>query len=181
MANDGMNLAPVQEVAIDGPVAQQILVHLVEEKTTLEAMLKAVRDVHHALIHLDDHSLKQSLEIEARELNSSLAIQQRRLQLQGELASVLHLAPQEITLNRLVTMMSGALRESTDQIWKSLIEMANEIDRLNRQNAALIGQSLSIVRGVIERLSGVSGVGESYDASGGRADTHVGPLLQWGA
>jgi hypothetical protein len=77
-------------------------------------------------------------------------------------------------------MTSGSLRESVESIWRSLSAMAAEMDVLNRQNAAMIGQSLSIARGVVERLTGVSAVGESYNAAGGRAETYVGPLIQWG-
>ena len=181
MAIQGMNQAPTQEIAIVGPVAEQLLSHLGDEKETLAAMLQAVRDVHHALINLDDAALQESLQAEARELSSSIAIQSRRLRLQNEFANILHIAPQEVTLNRLVSMTTGSLRESIEQIWQSLLEMAKEVDRLNRQNAALIGQSLAIIRGVVERLAGVSGVGESYNAVGARSGTHVGPLLQWGA
>jgi hypothetical protein len=171
----------VAEQAIAGPAAEQLLNHLCEEKANLEAMLAAVRDVHHALLHLDDGALQQSLENEARQLSTGLAIQSRRQQVQCELATVLHLDPTEVTLDCLVKMTSGSVRESIEKAWTPLIEMAGEVDRLNRQNAALIGQSLSIIRGVVGRLMGVSGVGESYSAKGARAGTHVGSILQWGA
>lgn len=181
MAQNGMNKAAVGEIAIPNPVAAQILSHLGEEQATLQAMLQAVRDVHQALTHLDDGALQTCLEAEARELSSSLAIQSRRLQLQDQLASVLRVRPADVTMNRLVMITSGSLQESIEQIWRSMIEMAAEVDRLNRQNAAIIGQSLAIVRGVVERLTGVSGVNESYNAVGSRAETHVGSILQWGA
>lgn len=181
MTKLSMTASVKSQVEIAGPVAEQLLVHLGDESETLAAMLSAVREVHHALMNLDDESLQKSLEVEARELSASIAIQQRRLQLQTELAAVLHVAPQEVTLRRLITLTSGSVREAIDRVWRSLLEMAAEVDRLNRQNAAMIGQSLSIVRGVVERITGVAAPGESYNAGGVRTDTHVGPLIQWGA
>ena len=181
MSKSSTTTASNQDIKIAGPIAEQLLDHLRDENAALAAMLGAVRDVHQALMHLDDEALQRSLAAEARELSSSVAIQQRRQKLQTELAEVLHVAPQEITLRRLANLTTGSVRESLDGAWRSLTEMATEVDRLNRQNAAMIGQSLSIVRGVIERITGMAAVGESYDASGGRAESHVGPLVQWGA
>ncbi len=181
MSKESMTPSSAQEMKIVGPVAEQLLSHLGDESATLAAMLTAVREVHHALIHLDDGALQKSLEAEARELSSSLEIQKRRLQLQADLANVLNMPPQEVTLRRLVTMTSGSLCETIQRVWRSLAEMAAEVDRLNRQNAAMISQSLAIVRGVVERLTGAAAVGESYNAVGVRADTHVGPIIQWGA
>jgi hypothetical protein len=172
--------SPAQSVNIAGPVAEQLLSHLGDEKESLAAMLTAVRDVHVALRDLNDEALRKSLEAEARELSSSLTIQQRRRELQLNLAPILQIPPQEVTLRRLISATSGSVRESVELIWRSLTEMATEMDRLNRQNAAMIGLSMTIARGVIERLTGVTAVGESYNAIGGRAETHVGPLIQWG-
>lgn len=165
---------------IAGPIVEQIIAHLKDEKASLEAMLTAVRDVHDALIHLNDDSLRKSLEAEARELISNAAIQQRRHQMQAELASFLQIDPRDVTLRRLVGATTGSARVEIELIWQSLKEMAVELERLNRLNAAMIGQSLAIARGVIEQVTGVTAVGESYDASGARAETHVGPLMQWG-
>lgn len=162
-------------------VTQQLLKHLESESATLAAMLNAVRDVHHSLKNLDDAALQRALEAEARELASSISMQQRRQSFQAELASLLRKDPQDVTVRSLIPLTTGTLREKVEQIWHSLSEMAAEVDRLNRQNSAMISQSLAIARGVVERLTGVSGAGESYTAVGARADSHVGPLVQWGA
>ncbi len=180
MTNESLNLTSAPDATIDGPAAEQLLSYLGDEATSLAAMLNAVREVHQALMVLDDNALKASLVVEARELSSNVEIQSRRRQFQNELATVLQVAPGEVTLRRLAMATSGTLRESIERIRRSLSEMATELDRLNRQNAAMIGQSLAIARGVVERLTGTSASQESYDAVGGRAKTHVGPLIQWG-
>lgn len=168
-------------VAIVGPVADQLLAHLENERQSLEAMLSAIRNVHAALRDLNDEVLQSSLEAEARELAAGVALQERRRRLQGELGAKLRIPPQEITLRRLITLSSGSVRNSIERIWRSLSDMAAETDRLNKQNAVMIGQSLAVARGVVERITGASGTNESYGASGTRTETHVGPLIQWGA
>ena len=177
--NEAINLAG--RTAIEGPIAERVLDHLNQENNTLAAMLDAIRGVHVALRDLDDEALQKSLEAESRELTTNVAIQERRRELQFELAPLLNLPPQDVTIRRLTAATSGNARDSIESIWHSLTEMTTEIDRLNRQNAAMIGQSLMIARNVIEQLAGVAGVGESYNAVGVRSESHVGPLIQWGA
>lgn len=180
MTNESLKMSSSAQVEIDSPLADLLLDHLSAEKSSLTAMLTAVRDVHYALLVLDDEALKRSLEAESRELNSNTSLQARRRQVQSELAARLQLDPQEITLRRLAKITSGPLQDSINQVLNSLAEMAAEVDRLNRQNAAMIGQSLAVARGVIEQLTGSVATSESYNSIGGRAETHVGPLMQWG-
>lgn len=166
---------------IDGTVAERVLEHLNGESAALAAMLDAVRGVHVAIRDLDDEALRTSLEAEARELSTTVSIQERRRELQRELAPVFRIDPQEVTMRHLLAATSGQARNSIESVRESLREMATEVDRLNRQNAAMIGQSLAIARNVVEQLTGASGVSESYNAIGSRSDAHVGPLVQWGA
>ena len=175
------NPMPETVVAIVGPIADQLLAHLETEQSSLEAMLNAIRGVHAALRDLNDQALQSSLEAEARELASGVALQERRHRLQHEFAARLHIRPEEVTLRRLVTLATGSVRDSIERVWHSLSEMAAETERLNRQNAAMISHSLSIARSVVEQITGVTGMGESYGATGVRTETHVGPLMQWGA
>ena len=181
MAERNQALVSANRTTIEGPIAERVLDHLNHENDTLSAMLDAIRGVHVALRDLDDEALQISLEAESRELTTNVAIQERRRELQFELAPLLNVSPQDVTLRRLSAATSGNARDSIMSIWRSLSEMATEIDRLNRQNAAMIGQSLAIARNVLEQIAGVSGAGESYSATGTRAESHVGPLMQWGA
>lgn len=166
---------------IDEHTANRLLQHLTAESDALLAMLNAVRDVHNALKDLDDDALYRSLDVEARELSLSAEMQERRHRLQRELAQLLMVQPQEVTLRRLVQLTTGTARASIEHVWRRLVEMAAEVERLNRQNAAMIAQSLSIARGVLGRLTGSAITNESYNAGGGRAETHTGPVIQWGA
>lgn len=177
----GNEILKLNRAAIDEQVAEQLLRHLTAEIEALTAMLNAVRNVHTALRDLDDDALYESLDVEARELAASAAIQERRHRLQNDLARLLSLQPHEVTIRRLVDLTTGTVRQSIEAAWTQLSLMASEIERLNRQNAAMIEQSLSIARGVLSRLTGGGAVNESYTAVGGRAETRTGPVIQWGA
>ena len=168
-------------VYIEGEMAEQLIAHLKAEQSTLAAMLNAVRQVHEALRKFDEEALEKSLEDEARQLACSIDLQKRRCQLQDSIADEFQLPSKDVTVRRLTSMTHGAVRDSIERIWNSLSQMAKEVEQLNHQNAAMINQSISIARGIVERLTGVSGVGESYNAGGARSESHVGPLIQWGA
>lgn len=180
MSEQLLDQAAVRDSKMVGVVEDQLLRHLQDEQTSLTSLLGAVRDVNQALKSLDDEALRISLEAEVRELSLNASMQQRRRRLRDELAIALQMNPVDVTLRHLVTMTSGSIRDSIEQIWRSLLEMSREMEWLNRQNAAMIGQSLSIARGVIERLTGVTAVSESYNSVGARTEAHVGPMIQWG-
>src|SRR5665213_4580032 len=107
MATKQAHPAPIETATIDGQFAERLLNHLGDETATFAAMLDAVRGVHTALQKLDDDLLGESLEAERRELVSILSLQQRRQELQQQLAPQLNLAPQEVTLRRLIRATSG--------------------------------------------------------------------------
>jgi flagellar biosynthesis/type III secretory pathway chaperone len=180
MSIDTSNGELIVSEKLSGQVAERLLQHLDAETSTFTAMLAAVRGVHEAMVKLDNELLKESLAAEIRELDSVLTLQQKRSDLRDELARVLENGPDDITLRRLVSFTTGSLRESIEQVWKSLSTMASELQRLNRLNAAMIGQSMAIARGVVERLTGTQATSESYSADGSRSTSHVGSIVQWG-
>ena len=71
-------------------------------------------------------------------------------------------------------------REQALQVRNRLTEMSTELARLNRQNAAMIRQSLDLTRGIIGELTGHGPHFDSYNASGKSETGHVGPVMQWG-
>ena len=180
MATENLTSVNVSAGPIAGPFADHLLAHLLDEETSLTAMLQAVRAVHSALRQLNDETLRQAIEDESRVLKTADSLQQRRSQLRSELSAVLGVPAEETTLRHVISATTGSLREAIERCRQSLAEMAAEMDRLNRQNAAMIQQSLSITHGILERLTGTAAVGESYDAHGGREEAHVGSLVQWG-
>lgn len=165
---------------LDGPVAELLLSHLSAEESSLAAMLHAVQNVHNALRHLNDDQLREALEEESLAIAGASELQQQRWDLRVALAAALGIERDEATLGRVLTVATGALREGVARFRKSLAEMSTELERLNRQNGAMIRQSLSLTRGIIGRLTGQRTAGDTYNAEGNRDEVHVGSLVQWG-
>ena len=161
-------------------LAELLLSHLSAEESSLAAMLHAVQNVHNALRHLNDDQLREALEEESLAIAGASELQQQRWDLRVALAAALGVERDEATLGRVLTVATGALREGVARFRKSLAEMSTELERLNRQNGAMIRQSLSLTRGIIGRLTGQRTAGDTYNAEGNRDEVHVGSLVQWG-
>jgi hypothetical protein len=169
-----------QSDSIDDALAGRVSQHLVNEEQTLVAVLEAVRELHLSLRELDGDKLAKALEVETAALRDAEAQQGQRQQFRQEVARELGIAPQDFTLGKLVPRTTGKLQETIVGSRERLSAMSTEVDRLNRQNAAMIQQSLMLMRGIVSRLTRTAGASESYNAGGGRDEAHVGSLLQWG-
>jgi hypothetical protein len=161
-------------------LAQRVQRHLSDEEQTLVAVLEAVQQLHHSLRHLDGEALATALQNESAALRAAEGMQSRRQQIRMEAASELGVSPEDFTLGLLATRTTGELQASIVASRQTLTEMSAEMDRLNRQNAAMIQQSMSLMRGIVGRLTGTAASGESYNAGGAREEAHVGSLMQWG-
>lgn len=154
--------------------------HLNDEESSLSAILQAVRGVHAALRLLNENDLRQWLEFEAIILQAAEGVKQRRHELRDLLAQALNILPEEVTLSRIIVATEGSLRGRIERKRKTLAEMSAEMDRLNRQNAAMIRQSSELMQSIIGRLTGVTVVGGSYNAHGGMDVPPPKSLVQWG-
>ncbi|MBS0203082.1 MAG: flagellar export chaperone FlgN [Planctomycetes bacterium] len=161
-------------------LAERVKRHLTEEERTLIAVLESVRDLHQSLRQLDGEALTLALQNETAALREAEGLQRQRLAFRTETAGAFGLSPHEVTLSALATKTSGALQASVVETRQKLADMSEEMDRLNRQNAAMIQQSLLLMRGIVGHLTGTTFSGESYNAGGAREEAHVGPLVQWG-
>lgn len=166
--------------AISNVLAERVTQHLNDEERNLVAVLDAVRDLHQSLRELDGEALAQALQSETIALRDAEILQPQRKQIRDEAARELGLTSQEFTLGVLVQKTTGSLRATVAESRQKLTEMSVELDRLNRQNAAMIQQSLMLIRGIVSRLTRTAGSGESYNAGGIREEAHVGSLVQWG-
>jgi GTP1/Obg family GTP-binding protein len=168
------------ELQISAGLAERVQEHLSDEERNLVSVLEAVRQLHQSLRDLDGEALAQALQHESTALRDAEAMQQQRQQIRNDAARELGLDPNQCTLGLLARTTSGRLQSSIVESRDKLTSLSAEMDRLNRQNAAMIQQSLMLMRGIVGRLTGTVASGESYNASGGRADAHVGSLVQWG-
>ncbi len=168
------------ESTITGGLAERVQSHLGDEERTLQSVLEAVRDLHQSLRQLDGEALALALRNETAALQAAEHLQRQRQQIRNEAASELGLAPNEFSLGLLARKTSGNLQTVVLNSRQKLADMSTEMDRLNRQNAAMIQQSLMLMRGIVGRLTGTAAPAESYNAGGVREEAHVGSLVQWG-
>lgn len=164
---------------ISAPLAERVQQHLNDEEESLVSVLEAVRALHQSLRELDGEALSQALQCEAEALRDAEGLQQRRQQIRADAAGELGVKPQDLTLGLLAEQATGELQTSLVESRQKLASMSAEMDRLNRQNAAMIQQSLTLMRGIVNRLTRTVAA-DSYNAGGVRDEPHVGSLVQWG-
>jgi hypothetical protein len=173
-------VASGMDSTITDALAARVQRHLDDEERTLTALLAAVRQLHESLRYVDGEALTEALRSETEALREAERLRPQRQQIRDAAARELGFAPQEFTLGLLVQKTAGNLRAAIAASRQKLTGMSAEMDRLNRLNAAMIQQSLMLIRGTVERLTGTAASGESYGADGSRDETHAGPLVHWG-
>lgn len=158
----------------------RIRAHLQDEEQTLAVLLLSVREIRQALIARDGERLTRALESEADSLQLGEFMREKRTAFRRELAEQLRVAPEEITLSRLDGCVSESSRGELSATRQRLREMSEELARLNRQNAAMIQQTLDLTERIVGQLTGNGPHFTSYNAHGESEATNVGPVLQWG-
>ena len=161
-------------------VDARIIAHLREEEQTLAVLLVAVREIRHALLNRDGERLTQALQSEADSFQMGELMRDKRNKLRQQLAEWLPAAAEDVTLSSLERAVSAETRGELAKCRQRLQEMSDELLRLNRQNAAMIQQTLELTARIVGQLTGGGPHFTSYNAIGQSESAHVGPVLQWG-
>ena len=170
----------VDAVPLSGQMTERVLQHLREEEAALVGMLESVQAVRQSLISRDDEALTKSLAQEGQHLQRAEEIRERRQHLRGEIAAELGISAEHVTLHKLCECTLGELCADITRFRQRLAEMSAEVSRLNRQNAALIRQSLDITTAILGQLTGTPPDADCYNAAGVREETRFGSVVQWG-
>ncbi|TXT27399.1 MAG: hypothetical protein FD138_2756 [Planctomycetota bacterium] len=158
----------------------RIISHLRDEEQTLAILLVAVREIRQALLNRDGERLTQALEAEADSFQMGEVMRDKRATLRQDMAARLHIAPEAVTLSRLERCVSAEASGELEKCRQRLQQMSDELLRLNRQNAAMIQQTLDLTERIVSQLTGGGPHFTSYSATGQSESPHVGPVLQWG-
>ena len=156
------------------------LSHLRDEEQTLAVLLVAVREIRQALLTRDGERLTQALQAEADSFQMGEAMRDRRVAFRQGLAERLQVAPADVTLSFLETCVSAEARSELTKCRQRLEEMTEELLRLNRQNGAMIQQTLDLTERLVGQLTGGGPHFSGYNATGQSEASHTGPVLQWG-
>lgn len=160
----------------DAPLTE----HLRDEEQTLAILLVAVREIRQALLNRDGERLTQALQAEADSFQMGAEMRERRVVFRQQMAERLQIDPAEVTFSRLEGCVSEETRGELAKIRKRLEEMSDELLRLNRQNAAMIQQTLDLTERIVGSLTGSGPHFTGYNATGRSETTHSGPVVQWG-
>ncbi len=161
-------------------VDARIIAHLREEEQTLAVLLVAVREIRLALLNRDGERLTQALQAEVDSFQMGELMRGKRAALRQQLAERLQESAEEITLSSLERVVSAETRGELAKCRQRLQEMSDELMRLNRQNAAMIQQTLDLTERIVGQLTGSGPHFTSYNSTGQTESAHVGPVLQWG-
>ncbi len=169
-----------EQITISTEQETQIISHMRDEERTLAILLVTVREIRQALLNRDGERLTQALEAEANSFRQGEVMRDRRVTLRQDMAARLNITPEEVTLSRLDGCVSANARGELARCRQRLHEMSEELFRLNRQNGAMIQQTLDLTERIVGQLTGGGPHFASYNATGQSESPHVGPVLQWG-
>ncbi len=160
-------------------ISDRVLSHLREEEQTLAVLLLAVGEIRQALFTRDGERLTQALQAEADSYQIGEAMREKRVTFREEMATLLQIAPEEVTLSRIDRCVPDEARHEVSASRQRLQEMSDELLRLNRQNAAMIQQTLQLTERIVSQLTGGPHF-TSYNANGRNEPAHVSSVLHWG-
>lgn len=161
-----------------GALALACLAHMQQEEAMLTETLESLRQVRAALLSGDLDSLKIALERQTRIAHASAELRERRAGLRREMSTVLGVPPRDVTLLRFA---SGLPRDITDHLIgcrERLRTMAAEVDRVNRANAALVGQSLDFLERFLTEITDGDPGGAGYTARGASREPALGSIIE---
>lgn len=154
--------------------------HLREEEQLLATLLMAAREIRQALRKRDGESLSQALEFESNTIRSAETVFQKRKNLRTEMSQCLNVDPCEVTLSGIEELLAEEDRRELRKCRDRLQQMSDELLRINRQNSAMIQQTLDLTQRIVGELTGGGPHFTSYSATGQSESPQLGPVLQWG-
>lgn len=161
-----------------GSLSLACLAHLQQEEAMLAETLDSLQEVRGALRGGGLEALRRALDRQARIAEASSELRARRAALRREMAGALGIAPRDVTLSRLAARLPADVATHLTGCRDRLNRMAAEVDRLNRANAALVGQSLEFLERFLTEITDGDSVGAGYGASGALRAPAIGSLIE---
>jgi hypothetical protein len=158
-------------------LAQVYLKHLDEERVVLETTLRALHQIRVALVHGGAMALNRALEEQAEPVRAGARLADRREDLRRELAVLLGIAPEAVTLQGLADLCPPNIRARLLEIRARLHQLAAEVDVVNRGNAVLVNHSLGFLEQLLSGITGSAGSGKRYGPAGAYQQPAWGSLV----
>jgi hypothetical protein len=171
-----------QEFGLTGPAATKLSLacvsHMQQEEAMLAETLDSLRQIRSALRDGGLDSLKAALDRQARIAHASAELRDRRADLRRAMSAALGVSPREVTLMNLAARLPRDIAAHLTGCRDRLNDMAAEIDRLNRANAALVGQSLEFLERFLTEITDGDPGGAGYSSSGATREPVLGSLIE---
>jgi hypothetical protein len=142
------------------------LAHMEQEEAMLGATLDSLRQVRAALLGGDLTALERALDCQVHTARAAGELKMRRVELRKQLGSGLGLDPQSVTLQEVAARVPTDHGQRLARCRERLHQMAAEVDRLNRGNAALVQHSVDFLHQFLVSVTGGEPVGDRYRPSG---------------
>jgi hypothetical protein len=144
----------------------------------LAETLDSLQEVRTALRGGGLEALRSALDRQAHIAVASSELGTRRAALRREMAGALGIAPGDVTLSRLAARLPADVATHLTACRDRLNRMAAEVDRVNRANAALVGQALEFLERFLTEITDGECLGAGYAASGALRAPTVGSLIE---
>ncbi len=144
----------------------EFLGYLEQEEEQLDAMLESLAEVRTALLKNDLEALSTALERQAEAVHQTERVRARRGIVLRGMADRLHVDADGMTLRKVAESLPTETASWLEESRSRLREKAQEVERLNRANAAMVFQAVDVTRQVLSELTSSGPAPEVYNASG---------------
>ena len=147
-------------------LVMRCLAHLEKEEAMLQTTKELVQQIREALIRRDQALLQELLEGQQRAAEVSQGLYAARLKMCREIAHTFAVPLETASVGFLAGRVTGSLQQRLLSCRRRLTRAAEQVDILNRGNAALASQTMNLLFGVLHRLTGVSPQPSCYERDG---------------
>jgi hypothetical protein len=154
------------------------LAHMQQEEAMLAETLESLEQVRTALRGGGIDALKDALDRQTRIAHASAELRDRRAKLRRQMSAVLGVAPHVVTIKMLAARLPGEAGARLASCRDRLNEMAARVDRVNRANAALVGQSLDFLERFFIEITGGERDGTGYGPAGDTREPALGSIIE---
>ena len=127
-------------------LVEELISVLEEEKSVYESLLQCAESKRQILIDADVPALEQLTATEQNDADTLVQMSNRQLQLLQDIATVLGKAKEDITVTKIIGYLESQpeVRDRLKIARDGLLSVAEEVNRLNQMNEALLKQALEL-------------------------------------
>ncbi len=154
------------------------LKHLRREEEVLRDKRDTLERIHDALVGAELDGLHALHETQEEAAHVTGLLREQRDQFREQVGTLLQLPSETVTVRQVVAAIPEKERGSVREVWTRLLELAAEVERLNRCNAVLIDYCLGFTQSYLLDITGGGRPAERYGPAGTHLEASCGSLLE---